>query len=65
MLMMVMVMMKIAFNITLMSARIMIMIIIINVIYGHPITIELTLIIHVLNSYDLDKDKTDYGKVII
>jgi hypothetical protein len=57
--MMVMVMMNIAFNMTLMSVRIMIIIIIINVIYGHPITIELTMIIHVWNCHDSDEDKTD------
>jgi hypothetical protein len=55
--MMVMVMMNIAFNMTLMSVRIMIIIIIINVIYGLPIMMKLTIIIHAWNSYDSDEDK--------
>jgi hypothetical protein len=60
-----MVMMNIAFNMTLMSVQIMIMIIIKNEIYGHPITIELsqlTLIIHVWNSYDSMMIKQIMGK---
>jgi hypothetical protein len=36
---------------------IMIMIIIINVIYGHPIMMKSTMIIHAWNSYDADEDK--------